>query len=268
MIPLPDGGPQKGAGPTCCTTFYEQDWVRALADDMFHPGGAALTRRTVSGMGLPRAARLLDLGSGTGSSARLVAGDFGLDVVGLDRSPVNVARAAARCTETSAALRFTCADAADLPFADAAFDGALAECTFSLFPDQGAVLAELRRVLRPGGALGVTDMAVGARLPSDVEEVLAPWTCLADAVDESRYREVFGAGGFEVREAADESWGLRELLLRLKRKLLVAGAGQMLGEAVPPHLDLAAVRHWLDRLRDLVREGTIRYLRFQLTRPD
>jgi len=41
---------------TCCSAFYEQDWVRELTNDNFHPGGEELTRRTVAVMGLPQAA--------------------------------------------------------------------------------------------------------------------------------------------------------------------------------------------------------------------
>lgn len=268
MTPLPDRDLPGGAGASCCTTFYEQDWVRILANDIFHPGGADLTRRTVAAMKLSRGGRLLDLGSGTGSSAGMLAEEHGLRVTGVDRSPDNVARASLRCAETTLPVRFTCADAGHLPFRDGVFDAALAECTFSLFPNQPAVLAELRRVLRARGPLGVTDMAVGGRLPDDAAEVLAPWTCLADAVDERRYVQVFRAGGFELRELADESAGLTNMLLQLKRKLLVAGAARMLGEAYPAGLDLGAVRYWLDRFRDLVRGGTIRYLRFQLIRRD
>ena len=63
MKPLPDHGPTHEAGASCCTTFYEQDWVRVLANDIFHPGGAALTRRTAAAMSLPPGHRLLDLGS-------------------------------------------------------------------------------------------------------------------------------------------------------------------------------------------------------------
>ena len=96
MKPLPDHGPTHEAGASCCTTFYEQDWVRVLANDIFHPGGAALTRRTARAMSLAPGHRLLDLGSGTGSSAGLLAEEFGLRVTGVDRSPDNVARASAR----------------------------------------------------------------------------------------------------------------------------------------------------------------------------
>ena len=66
MKPLPDHGPTHEAGASCCTTFYEQDWVRVLANDIFHPGGAALTRRTAAAMNLAPGHRLLDLGATAG----------------------------------------------------------------------------------------------------------------------------------------------------------------------------------------------------------
>jgi predicted TPR repeat methyltransferase len=58
---------------SCCSTFYEQDWVRNLAEDIFHPGGADLTRRTIAAMDLPAHATVVDLGCGTGTTALMLA---------------------------------------------------------------------------------------------------------------------------------------------------------------------------------------------------
>ena len=260
-LPEPDGV------PSCCSGFYEQDWVRFLAEDIFHPGGEKLTRKTVAAMKLPPGARLLELGCGTGTSARLLADEFGLEVSALDRSPSNVARAESRFATASPGVKFYCADALSLPFAEATFDAALAECTFSLFPDQQIALGEAHRSLKPGGQFAVTDMATGGPLPDDVASVLAPWTCLADAVDEERYAATFRAGGFDVVSVSDESWGLSELMLQLKRRLLLLGAGRLATQPLP-ELDLTTIRYWLKRFKELVDEGAIRYLRFQLLRVD
>ena len=93
--------------------------------------------------------------------------------------------------------------AQSLPFDDGVFDAALAECTFSLFADQPASLRELHRTLKPGGQVAATDMATGGPLPEDVASVLAPWTCLADAVDQDSYAATFQANGFDVMEICD-----------------------------------------------------------------
>lgn len=259
--------PESASIPGCCSGFYEQDWVRYLAEDIFHPGGADLTRKTVAALNLPPGARLLELGCGSGTTAGLLAGEFGLRVSGLDRSAANIARAGARFGTLEPAPRFICADAQSLPFEDSFFDAALAECTFSLFADQPAALREAHRTLKPGGRFAVTDMATGGPLPEDVASVLAPWTCLADAVDELSYAAIFRANGFEVAEISDESWGLDALILQLKRRLLLLGAGQLLAQPMP-ELDAGVIRHWLERFKCLVADGTIRYLRFQLRARD
>ena len=250
----------EGTAASCCSAFYEQDWVRAIAEDSFHPGGANLTRRTVESMQLPANARLLDLGCGTGTTALLVSREFEYQVTGVDLSAANIERARQRAN--SPGVCFETADARSLPFDDGAFDGILAECVFSLLADKPRGLAELRRVLAPGGRIGLTDMALGGVLPADVADVAAPWTCLSDALDEAAYRAMFSDAGFTVSEVTDESATLTTLLGNIKRKLLLVGAGGLLAGGAS--VDLATARHWLQRFNDEVANGTIRYLGFQL----
>lgn len=248
------------ASGSCCSTFYEQDWVRYLAEDSFHPGGAELTGRTVAAMNLPEHATLLDLGCGTGTSALHISEAFHHVVAGVDASKANVGRAIARTDGQP--VRFVHADAQDLPFYDGEFDGVLAECVFSLFADKPGALAEIRRVLQPGGRVGLTDMSVAGALPDEIARVIAPWTCLADAPDRRGYEALFAAAGFEVAAIVDESAALASLLGNLKRKLLLIGTGSLAaGEPLP---DLDGIKFWLDRCSTEVANGSIRYIRFQL----
>lgn len=251
-------------GPSsCCSDFYEQDWVRHLAEDIFHPGGVELTRKTIAAMNLPAGAAIADLGCGTGTTAMMLARDYDLRVSAVDISAASIERAVERLNSEPDTVRFYRADAHELPFKDSELDGIIAECTFSLFRQQQAVLAEISRVLKPGGKLAVTDMATNGTLPDDIAAVLAPWTCLADAVDQETYMEMFAAAGFEIQAMADESSGLVSLVRMLKRKLLL-GAGVALASDVLPALDLATIKFWLDRFETEVGNESIRYLRFNM----
>ncbi len=249
---------------SCCSAFYEQDWVRQLAEDIFHPGGESLTRRTVAAMKLPEHASIADLGCGTGTSAILLASQLNLQVSAVDISAANMERAAERVESAGIAMRLVQADVHDLPFSDREFDAVLAECTFSLFSDQARVLAEIHRVLKPGGQLAITDMATSGPLPGDMADMLAPWTCLADATDQETYIEKFKAAGFSVQEIADESESLNQMILVLKRKLLLLSAGSLMGGNSLPDIDPDFVRYWLNRFKAEVETGLIRYLRFNL----
>jgi SAM-dependent methyltransferase len=103
--------------------------------------------------------RVLDAGCGFGGTlASLREKVAGLDLVGLNIDARQLQRAAALAREGSGAPpSFVAADACTLPFADASFDRVLAvECIFH-FPSRAAFLAEVRRVLRPGGVLVLSD---------------------------------------------------------------------------------------------------------------
>lgn len=270
MRTVPEQTDATAIGPasagSCCSAFYEQDWVRYLAGDIFHPGGEALTLRMVESMSLGPGARVLDLGCGAGSTALLLADRLGMRVSGVDLSAANVARACERATSAGSTAHFARADVHHLPFGSGTFDAALAECTLSLFNERARSLAEIARVLRPAGQLGVSDMAVGGPLPADIAGVLAPWTCLENAMTEEQYRATFEAAGYTVEAFSDESEGLQQLILTLKRKLVLMSAGTLLAGGETPPLNPAEVLHWLNRFRAEVGAGTIRYLRFQLRR--
>lgn len=116
---------------------------------------AELYRRIVARLSPPPGAELLELGSGIGVGAALVAREFAAVVSGLDRSPAQLERAAEANAATLEAmprrLSFHEGSVTDLPFPDASFDGAYAVEMLQHVDDLAAVAREVHRVLRPGG---------------------------------------------------------------------------------------------------------------------
>ncbi|MEB3157563.1 MAG: methyltransferase domain-containing protein [Cyanobacteriota bacterium] len=107
---------------------------------------------------LPAGSTVLDVGCGIGGSARILARDYGLTVLGISISPAQIARAQAL---TPAGLgsrcRFAVMDALDLDLADGSFDAVWSVEASPHMPDKQRYADELLRVLRPGGRLAVAD---------------------------------------------------------------------------------------------------------------
>ena len=91
---------------SCCSTFYELDWVRHLAEDIFHPGGKELTNKTIAAMNLPAGSAIADLGCGTGTTAIMLARYYDFRVSAVDISAANIERAVQRMGRNHAAVRF------------------------------------------------------------------------------------------------------------------------------------------------------------------
>lgn len=103
--------------------------------------------------------RLLDVGCGTGDVVRALAGLVGAHgtVVGIEPSATMLDEARRRTGESSHNVEFRSGDIARLDFDDATFDGVTCERVFQHLDTPDAALAELVRVIRPGGRIVVID---------------------------------------------------------------------------------------------------------------
>ncbi len=94
----------------------------------------------------------LDVGCGEGSNTRMLA-ERGARMTGIDIAPTFVRHAGEAEERDPLGIDYRVADALALPFGDARFDFATAFMSLMDMPDQERVLAEVHRVLRPGGFL-------------------------------------------------------------------------------------------------------------------
>ena len=133
----------------------------------FREAKAAFVHELVRWSGLdqlPAGSKVLDVGCGIGGSARILARDYNLDVVGISISPAQVARATDLTTQ-GLSCRFEVMDALDLQMADHSFDAVWSVEAGPHMPDKQQYADELLRVLKLGGLLAVADW--NRRDPSD-----------------------------------------------------------------------------------------------------
>lgn len=102
--------------------------------------------------GIDRAARVLDVGCGTGNLAIWLAGNPAIgSVTGIDLASTYIEHARRRNTDPR--LTFEVGDACALPFADASFDHSLSMLALQFAPDPDLAIREMKRVTRPGGTV-------------------------------------------------------------------------------------------------------------------
>ena len=194
----------------CCAAAYQRDAVALILGESYHPGGLELTRRLARSLALREGETVLDVASGPGATAFLLAREHGVEVEGVDLGEQSVAAARARAAEVGLAgcVHFHVGYAERLPVGDASVDAVVCECALCTFPDKEAAVREMARVLRPGGRVGITDVALDSRRLDAELRTLSGWVaCLADARPVEEYVDLLTAAGLRVtvRESHDEA---------------------------------------------------------------
>jgi len=139
---------------------YERADVRRATGGAIRPGGLTLTGRALDMLPFAAGSVLLDCGCGAGATMAHLD-EAGFRAVGVDVSTALLAEAV--CRVPGRALR---AEAGRLPLRAACCDGVFCECVLSALPQPEAALAEIARVLVPGGFLVVSDLYLRAGSPA------------------------------------------------------------------------------------------------------
>lgn len=180
--------------------------IEALSPyDQFHGRGLQATEEIAAMLEVAPGDHLLDIGSGIGGPARFMAHRFGCRVTGIDLTAefCELARHLTRLVGLEARVDFARGDAVAMPFADASFDGAYSMNVSMNIADKGALYAQIRRVLRPGGWLMLSELARGPGAPIDYP---TPWAASARASFLSTPEETrlgLEAAGFEILSCRD-----------------------------------------------------------------
>src|SRR5205807_5669894 len=123
----------------------------------------------------------------------------------IDMTPEMVDRARANAAKQGLTnVEFHLAAIDDLPLPDGSVDCVISNCVINLAPDKGAVLREIFRVLKPGGRVAVSDIALKKELPPEVAGDLSAYiACVAGAVPIAEYVAGLKAAGFSAVEVVD-----------------------------------------------------------------
>lgn len=145
--------------------------IEELKLESLHPGGLDTTRELVELCKVGKGSEVLDVASGTGESACFIAQRFSAHVIGIDLSENMIRRATENARAKGLNVEFRQGDMQDLPFGDAMFDVVISECTLCLGHKE-RVLAEMARVAKPGGRVGMHDLYWTPDAPSEVKNAL------------------------------------------------------------------------------------------------
>jgi arsenite methyltransferase len=165
--------------------------------------------------------RVLDLGSGGGIDVLLSARRVGPSgfAYGVDMTDDMLELARANAAAAGAVnVEFRNGEIEHLPLSDAAVDVVISNCVINLSTDKAAVLAEMFRVLVPGGRIGISDVVAEDHLTAADRLAAGSYVgCIAGALSRTEYLGGLRAAGFadpSVTFTADAAPGLHAAIIR------------------------------------------------------
>jgi ubiquinone/menaquinone biosynthesis C-methylase UbiE len=165
--------------------------------------------------------RVLDLGSGGGIDVLLSARRVGPTgfAYGVDMTDEMLTLARANAAKAGTAnVEFLKGEIESVPLPDAAVDVVISNCVINLSTDKPAVLAEMHRVLVPGGRIGITDVVAEDHLSIADRAAAGSYVgCIAGALSRREYLDGLAAAGFDdasVTFTTEAAPGMHSAIIR------------------------------------------------------
>ena len=189
-------------------TYFE---LHAYSGATKHMGGLSTTKELIELCGIDERTHVLEVGCGTGATARYLAKKLGCRVMGVDIRASMVERATERAKRARVEHRvhFRVADATDLPFEDGSFDVVLVESVTTFIEDKSAAIGEYARVVKPGGCLGLNEEIWHQTPvpPEIVQYASETWDVQAEILTLEGWVEFLKASGLTVELASPRRYG-------------------------------------------------------------
>lgn len=193
--------------------------------DQFHTRGLAATREVINYAAVKPGWRVLDVGSGLGGPARVLASEKNCHVTGVDitKEFCEAATQLSKLMALEQVTEFRHGDATALPFADGQFDLVLTMQIQMNIADKRRFYGEIFRVLKPGGRFVFQDIMSG---PGGEIHLPVPWATRREAsflISVDALRETLTQAGFHIETLEDIS---EEALAWRKSQPAAAGLAQ------------------------------------------
>ena len=200
--------------------------------DEFHTGGVEATDALLNLLEITPDTRVLDIGSGIGGTARVIASRYSARVTGVDLTPafVETATELSRMVGLGGRTDFIVGSATNLPVGEAAFDLALLMHVGMNIPDKLDLFREAHRVLAPQGVFAVYDVMCGPN--GAAMKFPVPWSSEAPTSfveSPETYEEVAAAAGFGVVWQRDRTEFARNYFDKVNQLMAERGGPPPLG---------------------------------------
>ncbi len=215
-------GGEAGCGPGGAFSdpdmkLTDRDGAEVFGGSLYDDEGQAAPKAAVEaslGCGVPTAVAdlhegetVLDLGSGAGADVLISARRVGAagKAIGLDMTDEMLELARANAIEAGVEnVEFLRGYIEEIPLPDESVDVVISNCVINLAADKRKVLAEVARVLRPGGRFAVSDVIADPDMDEATRADMQQWTgCIAGALTRDEFAEALASAGLrdvEIRE--------------------------------------------------------------------
>jgi arsenite methyltransferase len=177
---------------------YSEDELKAIPDE----ANLALSCGNPTALAsLKKGEIVLDLGSGAGFDCFLAANKVGPKgkVIGVDMTPEMIKKAKENAQKNRIEnVEFKLGEIENLPLEDNSVDVVISNCVINLSGDKPKVLREIFRVLKPGGRVAISDIALLKELPKKVRESVEAYaSCVGGAILIEEYKKIIKASGLK-----------------------------------------------------------------------
>lgn len=194
---------------SCCGATQPSNKVyNIMMDDYSETKGYVKDADLGLGCGLPtgfaqikEGDTVIDLGSGAGNDCFVARHETGSEgkVIGIDFTPIMIEKARNNAEKLGYNnVEFREGDIDDMPVSSGIADVIVSNCVLNLVPNKKKVIAEMDRVLKPGGHFSVSDIVLVGELPKALQEDAEMYAgCVAGAIQKNDYLQLMRDKGFQ-----------------------------------------------------------------------